>query len=326
MTIQRMEGAETSDRDRKGLVTDRLNVVGESHSESDLRRTEEKEYTTEYSGTSDYWIENEFLARDKNFWEKVRSLKFFPKRFSYSERRPTADPFKLRFLQMIKIIDENVVTKILETSQEIVKGTEAPSSNQFDDVIKFSNKYIDNSYYLLNALSNGEDGLDLSQREKERILSFSKELDDIQLKYITIMVKLFDFTENQFPTDLITNIITKKKEFLQNARLSTDLVVDANNIEESMLNLYNSVENLRQKLVAQFWKPNITVAEIIHRRSLLMQQAANNRYRKKGVWKIGTNHIEDMEKMHPQRYNLVTKADFDYHFDKWRQTKEKSKT
>ncbi len=91
-----------------------LNVVGEYHSESDTRRRQEKDYMLLYIGLgSKYWKENEFRERDLTDAEKNDP--------NYVDKRPFADPFKLRFLQYIKFLEKDTCTTLSDALKEIEK-------------------------------------------------------------------------------------------------------------------------------------------------------------------------------------------------------------
>src|SRR5215207_1765157 len=56
-----MMGSSDAVQPRRRLVADKLNVVGETHTESDLRRDAEKRFALAKTGSTNYWTEAEFL-------------------------------------------------------------------------------------------------------------------------------------------------------------------------------------------------------------------------------------------------------------------------
>ncbi len=330
-TVQRI-GSDTevaTQADKTPLVKDRLNVVGEDHIESgrEIRRRCEKSYTAQYSGSSSYWLEHEFRVRGKTFSEKVRS------RFHGSDKRPTADPFKLRFLQKMVLIEQYGIPNLLGSFEIINRAKQIGESERktlteeltkyFDALIEDMTGDIYASLRWLEQLSQGKDGFELSQEDKTKFLEYKPNLDNIKNQYIMAMITLFIKAENNLPEYFNEFIIHEEKKFFKKNKPKNKLHIEArNNVDnarEIVQRLEVTTKAIIDSLKSQLKIENpldFTAEKIIEMRSISMHEAAKNRWEKKGVWKIGDFHVEDIKKLFPSdiKYNLVTREEFNKHF------------
>lgn len=148
------------------LVSTKLNVVGENHDESDARRSKERAHSLKFSGSANYWTENQFKVRAMAFGDYI------------NDTRPLADPFKDRF--------EHMLLKAESTNPWHYQAQVAPQN--FRDYVQnqpgtldsaITNgvyNYANNMRIMIGNLEGGTDGHELSQQEKATHLGLKAEV------------------------------------------------------------------------------------------------------------------------------------------------------
>ncbi len=343
-TLQRMESGaaaipETAEAIPKPLATDKLNVVGEEHNESRERREKEEEYVLEYMGLPNYWREEQFRARYRTPEEEREALTSD----SYSDQRPYADPFVLRFSQDILTV-ELIVSYIYETLEEIEERQreeeflEAEVKEWFAPNEKIE-KSIDNLAVALDNLESAQDGFELTAEEKIEFLGLREHIQKIKQSWLDAMGSLYDIIPINLIKDIIPNSMKGDHEFRPSGQPNGDKIENANRRVEAF---DVSVKNLKDALAKSPLKISLDttseeeeagidiVDKISERRAIHMHEAANTQYNLKGVWKIGRDHVEEIKELYREKkidkikYNLVTQDDFNFNLRKFQLSRRHS--
>jgi hypothetical protein len=121
------------------LASNKLNVAGEYHGESEPRRNSENTFCRKKIGTKNYWTEHEFT------YAKIKDPN--------AKSAPSADLFLLRLLQSISIIDRYI--KII--NPDITKATPRARENLYS--------YSLMMVYDINRAILREDGFELNENQ-----------------------------------------------------------------------------------------------------------------------------------------------------------------
>lgn len=242
------------------LDSGKLNVAGEEHPESEVRRTEEKRFCNNKTSSDNYWTEWEFMVTNGN-----------------SKRH--GDPYPLRVEQFISLIlgELNGIFKSLATNET------SKITTQIDDMCR-----------SLNTLSVQINDLCVKPGEHE--------IEDEETKKYIEMKKPIEILKKSGEDVRIgwENHLAGKKTTSEFPKLFSSLYKDFTG-------------EMNVKKIRDF---NIISKE----RSVKMDEAANSMHSEKGVWKIGDKHRSDMERMKNKKYNLVSRTEFNYEYDKWEKT------
>ncbi len=297
-TVQRMpNGAEAI---QTPLKEDCLNVVGENHKESGARRVDEKNYTVSHIGLSNYWQEHEFRERSLTEEEKKEKM---TKKSSYVDKRKMADPFKLRFLHWIKLIEENAA--------EIAKFS--PLNWKIYFIKKLINQIdlIQTLWSHLQLLKLNVFDAEFEKNEKEKFLDLEEYVKNIAVTWESLYKRNYNLAIFYGFNRSI------KPEQLKFDWASGGKVVTTHNSEESYKASINALlDALVKKGLINSRDSTKTEEEFNKERSYAMHYVANKRYLEKDVWKIGQDHVDDIKEL-PRTYNLVTRDEFNAHFNKW---------
>jgi hypothetical protein len=279
----------------------RLNVVGENHNTSDAkgRRSHEKNYSKQYSGSKNYWREYEYRKGEAMYSHNFR------------DKRPTADPFMLRFEHSQKLAEQhaqdilkflNNLYAIKTNDQDEIKAILKTLSIAFN-ILQLEKIQIKNLRINLNRLK-GEwawiqtTGFELDENEKTKMLSFGPDVDNLTItldsvlemfNHISVTVKNLKNHHSTYDGIILKELIAVLKDHIK-------IMVG---LEKKNPLGDSSSDNLRDA------------------RSVTMHLVANNQFKELGVWKIGNKHVKDI-KNHKNlipMYNLVTNKDFDTAID-----------
>ncbi len=346
--VQRMpNGSQVGDKNKADLVKDRLNVVGEHHYESGKRRQQEKEYVTTRIGSSHYWEEFEFRVQPKSIWERF-------KRSPDTKKRPFADPLTLRFLEWEKSIEINFETINRNIATNFPNGFRI-KANFFDiktviSPLEEQEKSIGQILIILGNLASGKDGGNLKVDERKENLDLTTFVENmpnaisefkeaLQVYQAIPVLEVFKEIKEKIPELIEKNIPQSRKfniqrvlEFIQDIEPNklkglnsekplTELNRTYNNYRKSMESLVDAVAQTQ----LESNQPR-ELEDIDRERSYAMYNAANKRYKQKGVWKIGNNHLKDIEakyqnpRKYPEqvdskelpeiKYNILTREEF----------------
>ncbi len=149
-TSQCIQRSPDGDKNKTSLSTEHLNVVGEDHIQSSKRRKDEKEYAKIYSGSSNYWVEHQFLERPLTPDEK-RQREENPSLFR--DTRKSADSFKLQFFQALNFLESNaqILTKFEKLTELHKKGND---QGQFrDNFVQLLMDELEKAEYWIDVLA-----------------------------------------------------------------------------------------------------------------------------------------------------------------------------
>ncbi len=288
------------------LVKDRLNVVGERHSESNAnnRREYEKEYSQIYTGSNNYWEEHEFRK-----WEAGKPW----------EQQNLGDPYKLHFLYVLKLLE-------IRNGNIMINHVLGRNVALMEELL-FAIEYL--KYFLILPKHLKLDQLDFEFTKEEK-----KEFVDLEPHIKNAALTLINTYKQIFYSDAQTYIA-------QNLKLPWDLKKDWVGEPEGLLGEnkeytpQSSIESVNRLIAAVKEKRIIgneyskkTRDDISEERSDAMHNAAKEScYERKGVWKIGDAHVQDILLKYLNKgeinYNIVAVDDFNLHFNPCFEQKKK---
>ncbi|HEY9649415.1 MAG TPA: DUF4157 domain-containing protein [Coleofasciculaceae cyanobacterium] len=140
--VQQTRGEKkTNSIQRKELSKNQLNVVGEAHSESNSRRTDEKEYTQLKTGSRNYWQEGDFKTQD--------NARVDP----FSQRWDTWQQFMTRNADYIETIDQ----------------TNSPDRwNEMLEAVKWGLKFVNQLLILSDVEGEDASAIDINYMDDSR--------------------------------------------------------------------------------------------------------------------------------------------------------------
>jgi hypothetical protein len=260
------------------LEKDKFNVAGEKHDESDKRRKEEMKFCKAKTGVDDYWTESEFYIEDKK-----------------TKKRKYGDPIKLRIRNHLlsAIIGCELINDEIKKDKNLKNISLCNSSLEFyiteicdlEGIFKGICNEL-SSYYKTSEFH------DLVKKDKDNYycVEFEFTVRAQELKEVRKIFKMNKKIDNKFITTM-QNV----KSFLTNAFYQ---------------DFFGSNPYSEQQANKQYEKT-------IEDRSKKMHNMANSCKDMKGVWKIGDNHREDMEKCGHKDYNLISIKAFDKEMKVW---------
>ncbi|MEA3157889.1 MAG: hypothetical protein QOK44_5478, partial [Betaproteobacteria bacterium] len=264
---------------QRKITPDRLNVVGETHSESEPRRGQEKEYTNQVT-KGGYWLEQEFKysagADDK------------------ASEAP-GDPVDLRITQ--RLVQLNEYTDL------VIKNIDDLDNKGFPGSIEQQRLVIRDSVVQLGVPTANlpyELGREGAPKAVAYQLEGGKTVDAAGLK------------------DLMQLILADAGKMLQElAAVALDAATQRESklAQPAIEKLRSKVADHKQTIGK--W-PRVKITEtrqqVREQRSAVMAAAASREAARKGVWKIGELHVHDMlqdEKAADKRaFELTTKDEF----------------
>ena len=321
MNLSPEEAQSRAKKIQGNLSKKHLNVVGEDHTISDKIRKEEKIYAAIFSGSSNYWKEDEFRVQDQKPGERGQLQK--------DDKRSFADPGDLKFFHSIWTV-YNAGKKIDSSKTE---GTDLSRNMYY-----FRNGiiYTNNLYAWLKEFDSGKYGLE--KGEKEKFLSLHPQILDMALTWQDAYENYYQTIPNQPDRDKYPKPETYKQKYFSWVPTGKKVVTDKNEPLENYCNAsVNALVNaVKQKELLRKWnlsenalegsrvkiktlagvETNEESNEISILRSDKMHEAANERYDTRGVWKIGEKHVIEIKTKYPEEqinYNLVEAKSFYEH-------------
>ena len=163
------------------LSTAVLNVVGEIHPETEARLPVGRAYCTNFSGSANYWTENQFRVRAFSLLSDY-----------LTDDRPRADPFKDRF--------EHVLLKADSTNPWHYQGAQAPQNFQdyaqhhaadlASAIAPGTLRFARDMQIMLGNLAANTDGQELSAQSKQTHLALRANVDNLHAQASTSVNRL----------------------------------------------------------------------------------------------------------------------------------------
>lgn len=275
----------------KKLVSDKLNVVGEYHPESDKYRANEKSVANKFAGGG-YWREDEFKFNPL-------SIKF-PNRFDIDST--DADPKRYRIAELAELLEIDRVF-LKQFYEYIIKlnvtiGTDIVMSLKYEQTYKllFSGtvKYVSDASIqleqfneLISRLLENKNEMGLLDENQKQIIGGIRE---VSVEGEEQWLKL---------RDAFRAIESKGVAVEADKMLWTKVATESRALVEKIDELQVVVDELGYKGIS------------LKLRDQAMNTAATVRFDVHGVWKIGNLHataIEGIDRNRP--FNLLTRDEF----------------
>ncbi len=238
-----------------------------------------------------------------------------------NDKRQFADPPDLRFFDRIWLL--------YSLAKDITKDITISKTENMD-LLKAGLELID---YLLNnpiySLDSGKYRFELEQEEKKKFMDLVPQIKDIAVTWQDAYEHYYQGIPNQADKDKYPQPETMRQKYILWATEGQKVLTANSNPQENCIASLNilitaikqkgllSKRGLSDKSLEGNDVPIKTLAgietkersnEINMMRSDQMHEAANNRYKTKGVWKIGEQHVIDIDTKYPEdqiNYNLV---------------------
>ena len=278
----------------KALSRKILNVVGEDHDESNLperRAIETKIAKAEADG--DYWNEGDFEARDLGFWESIFS----------KDQRATADPIVLR---------GNYASVTAASGADRLLRYAAKNPVDIDEGVSIKPALMEALKGSCNSVLAGMSLL----MQFATIGEKSEEWKRMSGKETQALHALIDFSTGTW--DAVLALARRLNGYTALAEIHADLVKEA-----KVLTLVKSTMELHGAILLQGalgkWSEKFNAEDSRQKltgtgparflRSMEMGSVGDTRSKTKGIWKVGSGHIEDLAS-HPGKYTMLTRKEF----------------
>ncbi len=269
---------------RRTLVPGKLNVVGETHNESDLRRDLEKEFCAEKTLTTNYWTEAKF----PDLQQQVGTRKT---RGGQAQGDPTADLMEFRAAHSAAYL----IAKFEKLADEAHRvATTGPTSAQAE-IRTFLDKNLRDFIKIRDRLQNS-----WRQTTSDTVNTAAQAVfTNVESAQKAYLAALNGATLDQQ---------LRATQALADNREALRALVPP--LEKAVGQPYSPDRN------------GATLAHTMRvQRSGFMGLAAVVS-KQVGVWKIGDLHVTDLTdgtvKVDTSRMNLVTKEDFEHELEAWR--------
>ena len=295
---------------RTELVNDKLNVAGENHSVSGGRRPAERVFCTKKTGSGNYWEEYDFRLDGSSD--------------NATSKAPRADRtymrIDLRFCEFSTIIGNLEKCKNdFETYKNnnwwtLMVTYTFPACERCVSTAKGE---LEELNALLPDLS-GLDGLEVAERIEAYNQITAKSLEI--LTYITTKLSSVDFLGIKVIVGLLDTAVINNDTSAINyytGRLQTYSTAQMDKALELIAGLKIGLEAIAVLREPTLFGALTNRSSINKNRSDVMHEAAKSNFTKKGVWKIGESHRNDIKDKTDINYNLVSKDDFDIAFEEW---------
>ena len=296
---------------RAALVKGSLNVVGEEHGESNSRRDIEKVFTAKETDSDNYWNEGEFKRAD-------------------DER---GDPGGMRFLQFWGFAEKAGLSNHFTNnncSLNTVKAQLLQHQGKLEMTSMLSGYYIINGDILMRSYKAEARNTRPDEPYRAEILQMRDLLNQHGVPFIVAVEESRKKIRNYYKIlheqgDSESEWIDTSEESFSDEDYSdseepllNDPIDDAINSEEELNAALNVILGHATGLLAAlqiFNQVKVTHGfgddqDIAEKRSVQMDQAANDNVGEPGVWKIGDLHQRHMKEYGGRRYNLVSRGDF----------------
>ena len=292
---------------RAAIANDSLNMVGENHKDSGKRRQREVRYSNRVFGEGNYWKENEFTVENQN-----------------GEFERFGDPINVRILQRLNNTKLGLKEFISIVNQLLEKEKRSERYDIYDEDFKRGSELVSmlpitmiNAWGLLKDYSTLKKGLsftflknlslipsNISMKSKgeKGFLGFLKSwANEIQTFSTHFHGDFYDYTEPKTRKSAQENMLRSLKKmygyFDAMSTSQSKFGENLNNFKDigSLQTLFNETSEIR---------------------SFQMHEAAKKMSHKKGIWKVGEDHIQHilLDGKDTTGYNIVTKNEFDQNF------------
>ena len=270
---------------QRELAKNKLNVVGETHSESNARRVQEINYTKKIIGnTAGYWREYQFTVNNKADW---------------------GDPRHLRLAHLFNI-NEEYFTSLEQKIWQLVPGSSGVGELL---VIIRKNLQIGRDRYFKTLIDDILADYKLIEEEKN---PFKGELATMDFKNLNMEFKNLKSQGQKLNISLTEGIIAIDNYNIKKDKTNYDL----NYLFLELWVICNDIKEYKEygsKLINENFSRGVSIQEL---RSAKMNEAANQGSNQLGIWKIGQEHVKDIQTntdKNDLKYELVGKEDFDYY-------------
>lgn len=261
----------TAPAQRKPLDPNRLNVAGEEHDKSDLRRDQERAFAQKRLGTQNYWTEGEFVNAQTGEPADPLALRFLHiAQFGLAGMQPAATITRETHLNDLHYGETGTI-KVVSDALELFYAA---------DFVEYAGAMPGGPILRQLALA-----LQLSHREA--------------LQACTTIANTVAGITRAATTDGTIDLTAVEVQVDQSEELQSAL----DTLIEKCASISRHLAAINQgfKLVGR---------NLREERSSHMHSAANGRAGEHGLWKIGDEHVNDLDKLKDRRYNLLTKQEF----------------
>jgi Domain of unknown function (DUF4157) len=282
-----LEESAESDIQRK-MRTDQLNVAGETHSESNPRRDEERRFSKDRSGSPNYWKENEFEVTQKN------------------QTKEAADSPYLRAVHIIALMGnagkqahEKATSKRRENRKNLTINPTLPQKTDEEYVTELRNIYIT----VDPEIQNVKTYIDRLQKSHKAIGVLK--IDNLYADMTERWLQLYNDHQDAMKPN------SKWAEMQKSLK-----AISTNGGEmSSKLDELEKLTNIREPMQARL------------KRSEAMMLGAQQEKGQRGTWKVGDLHIVDMRNI-PQssahkEVNILSKDEFNQELKEWQLWKKR---
>ncbi|WP_298333811.1 DUF4157 domain-containing protein [Asticcacaulis sp.] len=323
------------------LVTDRLNVVGEDHSESGGRRDDERKYSEKYSQSKSYWTESQFQPTSALEQKNQKIIRGDCPFHRYIHR--------LSFVHQYLSEINNFYTEMENQQHYIDKGAKRSPLGQ----VGRQELGHEEDYSEIMTREYSDEGIDIDEvklyeqtNETVKRAVFKKSIEGKITKIYSNILSNIDrcmgdinhlFNNigvqeyfNEEDIEINKNMLLELKEVNQeifnkyfdatsdsSSILFIDFLIDKrcfinNKITEIELTINKSGEYSEENKKTGEKHYSILISKS---RSDQMHIAENIGFEMHGTWKIGDSHVDEMRGKRPRYYNLVSMADFNKSFN-----------
>ena len=268
---------------------DVLYVIGETHGVSEERREEEERFCKDVIGSDKYYKEEQFKEAKRDSSGELE----LDNEGNVMEGREPADPWDLRMLQSLTLTIDKI-NDIRDTLQAMLSS----KSSKEDLEVNLSHNY----HYMDIYMAVSREMCVLLEKEKDgfrwkELNGGKKAVDNLRqcLDRLKAMTLEFQAEHENRPEE---------------EQLTLEQTID---LLKSPLNNYEKQVNIAKKLILKKntrIDVNITTSEVGMLRSKIMHKTAQDRYKTKGVWKVGYTHQEHMKSYPNRKYQLISEKEF----------------
>jgi len=258
------------------LVKDRLNVAGENHDESNIRRQRERDVALVKTGSGNYWQENQFTKT--------------------AESKEPADPYELRYEQILQF----GLTFPFSTLAA-VKKEEYLEHLMYDDAIIEAIEKALATFYADDLEAYGQEIEMYGDRTMRAV--WIAGLRRVILHHCS-RVKGFvkDFREKSTSEeDIFVSIDYVKVE---------QLMKESAPLDKSLNEIIEGLNELNKALLKAKEDFDLGSRDVSLERSEVMHKIAQTRADSLGLWKVGEEHADDMKHKEERQYNLLSRSEF----------------
>ncbi len=281
----------------------KLNVVGEVHPESDIRRDTEKSYTREtFRKKASYWEEDEMRKEYKN----QDIIKFADSGFLRANQK----------LHAIWCRIKDLIAELTSWNTPNMPGSVEKLSSLYK-ILETIQLWMDDFKGEINLFSSTIIW-DPYMKPDRRVGTNKRYTEFFNLHLKDFRADLHEIDKNDYKEQQHIDTLRSKAENLDK-KIEKFLHSEFSQIlkEEDMKTLLSYRGGQGEDITTGSGSP------ITNLRDVVMQGFAHTNYLMKGIWKVGDNHIYGIQKLentmdnYRREYNLINKESFDRILDDW---------